>query len=51
MFSKNINVLGHFVPVYPKTKNNFDLIVTLLNDQSEAGKIHKNYKKHFRSSV
>jgi len=50
MFPKNINILGHCV--YPKTENNyFDLIVTFPNDQSEADKIHKNYKKYFRSSV
>ena len=42
MFPKNINILGHCV--YSKTKNNFDLIVTFPNDQSEADKIHKNYK-------
>ena len=50
MFPKNINTLGHWV--YPKTENNFDLTVTFPNDQSEADKIHKNYKKkHFRSCV
>ena len=43
MFPKNINTLGYWV--YPKTENNFDLIVTFPNDQSEADKIHKNYKK------
>ena len=43
MFPKHINILGHCV--HPKTENNFDLIVTFPNDQSEADKIHKNYKK------
>jgi len=42
MFRKNINILGHCV--YSKTKNNFDLIVTFPNDQSEADKIHKYYQ-------
>ena len=49
MFPKNINTLGHWV--YPKTENDFDLIVTFPYDQSEADKIHKNYKKTLRSSV
>ena len=39
MFPKNINILDHCV--YPKTENNFDLIVTFPNDQSEADKINK----------
>ena len=39
MFPKNINILDHCV--YPKTENDFDLIVTFPNDQSEADKIHK----------
>ena len=43
MFPKNINILGQWV--YPKTENNFDLIVTFPNDQSEADKNHKNYQK------
>ena len=49
MFPKDINILGHFV--YLKTDDNFGLIVTFPNDQSEADKIHKNNKKHFKSSV
>ena len=49
MFPKNINILGHCV--HPKTENNFDLIDTFPNDQSEADKIHKNYKKPLWSTV
>ena len=49
MFPKNINILGHCVQL--NTENSFDLIVAFPNDQSEADKIHNNYKKHFRSRV
>ena len=48
MFTRLINILGQ---CYPKTENNFDLIVRFPNDQSEANKIHQNYENNILEVV